>query len=87
MADVPEWLSKEIQGLRQLRDEAKVQLHLAKADAKEAFEGVERHWQNLEGKLEMLRRETRGDLGEIGEAAKLLAQQIRDGYRHLKTLL
>jgi hypothetical protein len=87
MPEVPEWLAKELEALRQLRDEARLQLHLAKADARESFEGIERHWQGLEGKLDALRRETRGDLSEIGEAAKLLTEQIRDGSRHLKTLL
>jgi hypothetical protein len=87
MAEVPEWLTKELEGLRQLRDEARLQLHLARADAREVFDGVERQWQHLEGKLDVLRRETRGDLAEIGDAARLLAEQIRDGYRHLKTLL
>lgn len=86
MADVPDWLSKEIEALKQMRDEARLQLHLARAEARESFEGIEKHWQNLEGKLEQVRREARSDLGEIGEAAKLLTEQIRDGYRHLKTL-
>jgi hypothetical protein len=87
MAEVPEWLAKELESLRRMRDEAKLQLHLGKADAQAAFQDVEKRWQHLEGRLKVLREETRGDLSEIGEAAKLLTQQIRDGYRHLKSLL
>jgi cell fate (sporulation/competence/biofilm development) regulator YmcA (YheA/YmcA/DUF963 family) len=87
MAEIPDWLAKEMESLRRLRDEAKLQLHLGKADAQEAFQEVEKRWQHLEARLKVIREETRGDLAEIGEAAKLLTRQIRDGYRHLKTLL
>lgn len=87
MAELPDWLSQEIEGLKQMRDEVKVQLHLAKADARDAFEGVEKRWGHLEGKLKLLRQEARGDAAEIREAARLLAREIRDGYQHLKKLL
>ena len=87
MAEVPDWLAKELESLRRLRDEAKLQLHLGKADAETAFQDVEKRWQHLEARVKVLREETRGDLAEIGEAAKLLTQQIREGYRHLKSLL
>lgn len=87
MADLPDWLAREIEGLRQLRDEARVHLHLARADARAGFEDVEKRWHQLEGKLKVLREESRADLAEIREAAGLLAQEIRDAYRHLKSLV
>ena len=87
MAGIPDWLSRELEGLREMRDELKLQLHLGKADAKEAFEGVEKRWQHLEAKLKLLREGSKEDLAQIGEAAKLLTEEIRDGYRHLKKLL
>ena len=87
MVDKPEWLTRELEGLREMRDELKLQLHLGKADAREAFEGLEKRWQHLEGKLKLLREASKEDLGEIREAAKLLAEEIRDGYRHLKKRL
>lgn len=87
MAGIPDWLSRELEGLREMRDELKLQLYLGKADAKEAFEGVEKRWQHLEAKLKLLREGSKEDLAQIGEAAKLLTEEIRDGYRHLKKLL
>lgn len=87
MAELPDWLSKETEVLKRMRDEAKLKLHLARAEARDAFEGIEKQWQHLEGKLEQIRREARSDLGEIVEAAKLLTEQIREGYHNLKTLL
>jgi hypothetical protein len=87
MAEMPEWLKGEIEGLRQLRDEVKLQLHLGAADARLAFDQVEKRWQHLEGKLKALGEASKDELGEIGEAAKLLAREIRDGYQHLKKRL
>jgi hypothetical protein len=87
MAEMPDWLESEIEGLRRVRDEVKLQLHLGAADARQAFEQVEKRWQHLEGKLKVIREESKGDLAEIGEAAKRLAREIRDGYQHLKRLL
>jgi hypothetical protein len=87
MAATPDWLSRELEALREMRDELKLQLQLGKAEAKDAFERVEKRWQHLEGKLKLLREESKGDLAQIGEAAKLLTEEIRDGYRHLKKLL
>ncbi len=87
MAAIPDWLSRELEGLREMRDELKLQLHLGKADARDAFERVEKRWQHLEAKLKVIREESKGDIAQIGEAAKLLTEEIRDGYRHLKKLL
>ncbi len=87
MAEMPDWLRSEVEGLRRVRDEVKLRLHLGAADARQAFDQVEKRWQHLEGKLKLIRQESKEDLGEIGEAAKLLAREIRDGYQHLKKLL
>lgn len=87
MADSPDWFARELEGLRQLRDEVRLQVHLGKADAREAWDEVEKRWHQLEARLRVVREGSREDLGEIREAAKLLAEQIRDGYRHVKSLL
>lgn len=87
MADTPDWIARELAGLRQLRDETRLQIHLARAEAREAFDELEKRWHQLEARLQAVREGSREDLGEIREAAKLLAGEIRDGYRHLKSLL
>ena len=87
MPDTPDWIARELDGLRQLRDEVRVQLHLGKAEAREAWDEIEKRWHQLEGKLQAVREGSREDLGEIRETARRLAREIRDGYRHLKSLL
>jgi hypothetical protein len=87
MSETPDWIARELAGLRQIRDEVRVQLHLGKAEAREAWDEVEKRWHQLEGKLQAAREDHRGDLDEVRETAKRLAREIRDGYRHLKSLL
>lgn len=77
----------EIESLSQLRDELRVQLHLGKAEARERFNKLEKSWQHLESRLQLIREESGQDLAEIREAADLLVVEIRDGYRHLRSLL
>jgi hypothetical protein len=87
MPDSPDWIARELEGLRQLRDEVRLQIHLGKADAREAWDEVEKRWHHLEAKLRVVREGSREDLGEIRTTAKQLAREIRDGYRHVKSLL
>ena len=80
-------ITEDVEGLRQLRDELRVQLQLGKAEARERFEKLESTWQHLEARLKVIREESSEDLGQIREAAGLLVSEIRDGYRHLRSLL
>lgn len=82
-----DWLSEELDGLRQLRDEVRVQMHLARADARDAWEELEERWHHLEARARAVREGRAEDLAEIREAAGRLACELRDGYRRLKTLL
>jgi hypothetical protein len=87
MVDLAERFSEELEGLRELRDEFRVQMELGRAEAREGWERLEEDWRHLEAKLQLMRNESRGELEEIGEAARLLVEQIREGYRHLRSLL
>jgi len=87
MGDLAERLSEELDALRELRDEFRIQMELGRAEAHERWEKLEKDWHHLEGKLKLVRDESRGDLEDIGEAARLLLREIRDGYRHLRSLL
>mgnify|MGYP001812620711 FL=1 len=87
MSDQGERFSEELKGLRELRDEFRVQMELGRAEARERWERLEDDWHHLEAKLQLVRNESKGELEEIGEAARLLVEQIREGYRHLRSLL
>lgn len=87
MSDTREHLIRDVDSLRALRDELKLQLSLGKAEVRERWEALEKDWQHLEGRMKVLADQSREEADSIGEAAKLLAEQIRSGYRHLKELI
>jgi predicted nucleic acid-binding Zn-ribbon protein len=87
MAEGNDRFAEELERLRRLRDELRVQIRLGRAEVRERWEKLEKDFARLEGKLEKIREESRGDLAEIREAAKLLVDEIREGYRHLRARL
>ncbi len=87
MADLAERFSEEIDQLRTLRDELRVKLALGKAEVKERWEKLESNWSHVEGKLKLLREESKEDLESVSDAAKNLLKEIRAGYDHLKSHL
>lgn len=87
MANFFDRFSGDIDKLREARDELRVQLSLGAAEARDAWHEVERNWQHLEGKLKLLRDESRADLDEIGEATGLLMSEIQESYKHLRGLV
>lgn len=82
-----ERLAKEFESLRTLRDEMRLQLHLGRAEARERFEKLEERWQHLEGRMKVVARASREELAEVGQAVRLVLDEIRDGYAHVKKLL
>jgi hypothetical protein len=80
-------MKKEVDGLRRLRDELRVQAQLGKAELRESFEGLEKRWQQLEGKLEVMGKQAREDADEVKKAADVLVRELREGYKHLKARL
>jgi len=74
----------ELKVLRTLRDELRVQANLAQKEAHDLFESAEKKWDTLEGKLERIGHESAEAAREIGQAASLLADEIRDAYRRIR---
>lgn len=82
-----ERFEKEMQDLRRLRDELRVQVHLGLADAKDQWERLEQRFGELEGRARRMAERAEDPLEEIGKAAQRLADELREGYRRLRELL
>lgn len=78
---------KELDALRQVRDELRLQIHLGANEAKEVWERMEKKWAELEAKARFVRREAEEPLREVGEAARKLAEEIRHGYERIRRAL
>ena len=84
---IGEFMKNERENLKQMRDELRVQANLGKAELQDAWEGLEKRWSELEGKLEVIGEQAREDAADVRQAAELLIGEIREGYTHLKTRL
>jgi DNA-binding transcriptional MerR regulator len=73
-----------LEDLKQQRDELRLQMHLAKAEAQEEWDKLEDKWEDIRPKLEVVKghtaeasREAWGALEQAGEAIKKGYQRIR----------
>jgi len=79
MTTVEDRLRADVSKLRQRRDELRVQIDLGKMEASDVWHEMEERWQRLEGKLRTLADESKDAVEDVGEAATLLVDEIREG--------
>ena len=82
-----EKLESELETLKTTRDELRVRLHLGKLDAQEQWDQIEKQWQHVESKLKVAGEAGREIAEDIGEAANLTIDEIKEGYAKLRKLL
>lgn len=86
MADLREELKKLEDMVLQQRDELRVKLHLAKADARDEWEELERKWAEAQGKFAQVQKAA-GESGEdVEAAARLLGEELLKGYERIRRL-
>lgn len=86
MADVREEFKKLEDSLLQQRDELRVRLHLAKADASDEWAELESKWAEAQVKFAQVRQSADESLENIEAAARLLGDEIRQGYERIRRL-
>jgi Skp family chaperone for outer membrane proteins len=84
MSDFMDTLLRDIDSLRALRDELKLQLHLGKAEAKDRWDKLETKWNQLEARSAEARRES---LQTIQTATRQLVNELKEEYNELKSSL
>jgi hypothetical protein len=81
--DLDDLLEKLTQG----RDELNLKIHLGKAEAKDLWHQTEDKWRHLRSQLDMIDDDTGDVAKDVGAAAILLAEEIKQGYEQLKKML
>lgn len=76
-----------VSSLRTQRDELRVRLHLMKAEVRDEFEDLETQWNHLESRLSRAADASKDSAGEVGAAAKQLAEEIGAAYARIKKAL
>jgi len=87
MADLSERLNEEFEHLRTLRDDLRVRVHLGKAEIRDQWEELEKDWQRAEAKMKAIGASSRESAKEVGEAASLLVEELRQAYYRIRDLL
>lgn len=82
--DFSTWIREELDDLGRVRDELKVQTHLAKADLRDAWERLEQRFQDLEQHGRRVAHAADGPMRELESDARKLARDLRDGYRRIR---
>ena len=77
--DVEELVEK----LKQERDELGIKLHLAKMEANEEWQELERKWSKLEAKMKQVGDAAAESTGDVRAAAELLGQEIKEGFKRI----
>ena len=83
---VREEMKKLEETLLQQRDELRVKLHLAKADARDEWEGLERKWAEAQTKFAQLQKSAGESMDDIEAAARLLGEELQKGYDRIRRL-
>jgi predicted transcriptional regulator len=87
MSGLGERLQEQVDELKRLRDELRVQAELAKMEARDLWETSEKRWDDLESNLERLGREAHEPLEKVGEAVKQLVHEIGEAYKEIRKLV
>ena len=87
MTKAREEIEKLVQQLERQRDELRVKMSLAKLEAREEWEKLEKQLGQLKANAPQIREDLGATAGNVGDALKKAAGEIRDGYARLRKLL
>ena len=75
------------ESLKQQKDEIKLQIHLARAEARDEWPELEKKFNELMSKADAIRKEAGDASGDVVEAAKLVADEIKHGFERIRKLM
>jgi hypothetical protein len=88
---IRERIDKELDRVQALRDELDVQAHLAKIEAQEELGEIWKKAEHARAKLEAefarIKDGTEEPRENIGEAAEMLLDEVKNGYKKLRELI
>ena len=87
MSDLKENLQELAAELRQTRDELRVQMSLAKAEAKEEWEELEEKWDHFRTRMKPVEDAVGESASEVGDALVALGKELKKGYQRVRDAL
>jgi SMC interacting uncharacterized protein involved in chromosome segregation len=83
MTDAKTRIDELLDDLKQMRDELKVKVHLAKLETSDEWDRLEKQLAKLEVKAKEIGAVTLEESKDVGAAAKVLGEEIRDGLKRI----
>lgn len=80
-------LDRIMQKLETERDELRVKLNLAKMEAKDEWEDLEKKMEALRGRMKVVGEEAREASSDVGAAFDVLADEVKEGFSRLRKML
>jgi predicted nucleic acid-binding Zn-ribbon protein len=80
-------LQRDLNRLAEARDELRVQLKLAKAEAVEEWNKLEAKWQRVEEEVKRAVSHTKEPAREIGTGARHLLEELKHSYERVRDQL
>ena len=80
-------LQRELDMLTKARDELRLRIHLAKADAREEWKKLETSWQHAQDELKRTTDHTKEPVKEMGTAVRHLLDELKGGYTRIRDQL
>jgi chaperonin cofactor prefoldin len=84
MSEFKKAIDREVAELKTLRDELKLQAHLAKGEAKKAWDKLESQWPDLDTKVDELEKASKDAVEQVGSRLKSMMKDLKSGYQSLK---
>ncbi|MDH5633857.1 MAG: hypothetical protein OEZ10_12800 [Gammaproteobacteria bacterium] len=76
-----------VEKLKTQRDELIVQINLAKAETRDEWEKMEKRWHEIDQKIKTVGKEAREASEDVVSALGLLADEVADAYKRIKSQL
>lgn len=70
--------------IKQYRDEARVQLHLARQDVKDEFDDLDQEWGKFRTRFDQVMDDTNDASQEARQTAKKLGEDLKTGYQNIR---
>lgn len=80
-------LRKLSEKIRQYRDEARLQLHLAREDVKDEWDDLEQDLERFRSKLEQILHNAGEVSQEARQTARQLGEDLKNGYQKIRDKL
>ena len=90
MAETTDWrnaVQRELEALTRARDELRVRIHLAKADARDEWKKLESTWQRVQEEFRRASEHGKSPVREMGTALRTLIDELKQSYARIREQL